>query len=171
MELKLMPHAVAWIGRCVAGLPLLHRLIRGIPSLCKLSWQCKTCCGKEEDRRVLKYFLAYFLGLGTSSYELMHIDSSREIETYIILGDHLLYSLLNHLHFTQGRTLQLSLLWILVACPCHHFSFRHDGKHLHIPIILSSIWLYLLCHFSSHQLAADGHVKCLHIHLLSHSPA
>ena len=48
MELKLMPHAVAWICRCVAGLPLLYRLIRGMPSLCDYHGNAKLAVAKRK---------------------------------------------------------------------------------------------------------------------------
>ena len=34
MDMDVMPQVVAWIGKDAVGFPLLHRLIRGMPSLC-----------------------------------------------------------------------------------------------------------------------------------------
>ena len=48
MDLKLMPHAVAWIGRDTVGFPLLHRLIRGMPSLCDYHGNAKLAVAKRE---------------------------------------------------------------------------------------------------------------------------
>ena len=48
MDLKLMPHAVAWIGRDTVGFPLLHRLIRGMPSLCDYHGNAKLAVAKRK---------------------------------------------------------------------------------------------------------------------------
>lgn len=52
MELDVMPQVVAWIGKDTVGFPLLHRLVRGMPSLCDYRGNAKLVEDERKKRKV-----------------------------------------------------------------------------------------------------------------------
>ena len=49
MEMKVLPHAIAWIGRDDAGNSLLYKFFHGMPSLFELGDNSKATTTKRKD--------------------------------------------------------------------------------------------------------------------------
>ena len=53
IDLALLPHATAWVGRNVSGLSLLHQLTQSLPSLFGLSCMAKVAAGGKRKRELV----------------------------------------------------------------------------------------------------------------------